>query len=213
MFSNQITEISHNLLYTPRPQEYDTRPAEVRTFIPSLYPELTEELNTYSATLKDKDNHRLLENYIDVDFNEFPFVTMLKQNNKIVGFSTGYTRDFYPEGCIRILNRYYQDSNSLRVKFTREVLRPTTFAIVEQQLEMCRRQDYKSAIISREPRTNKFFSSFIKAISDKGTQTWEMKEGPFLLTPSYNNPKAWQSIAYTKFKNSQENFWEHWRTK
>lgn len=208
-----FSDIDNNCLHTPLPKDFDTRPAEVITFTPNLYPDLTNELNEYSNSLEDSDNHRLLENYINVDFFTFPFVTMLKQNNKIVGFSTGYTRDFYPAGCIRILNRYYQDSSNLRVKFTREVLRPTTFAIVEQQLEMCRRQGYKSAIITREPRTNKFFSSFIKAISDKGTQTWELKEGPFLLTPSYNNPKAWQSIAYTKFKSNQENFWEHWRTK
>lgn len=213
MFSNHITEISHNFLYSPQPQEYDTRPAEVKTFIPSLYPELTEELNRYSATLKNKDNHRLLENYIDVDFSEFPFVTMLKQDNKIVGFSTGYVRDFYPNRCVRILNRYYQDNKHLRIQFTREILRPTTFAIVEQQLEIARRLQYDTAIITREPRTHKFFTKFIDALSLRGSQEWELRKGPYLLTPSYNNPKAWQSIAYTKLKEIEENFWQHWRTK
>lgn len=213
MFDNRIIESASNLLYTSSPTEFDTRPAEVMTFIPKIYPELTEQLNNYSTSLLSKDNHRLLENYINVDFFQFPFVTALKQENNIVGFSTGYTREFYPKGCIRILNRFYQDRSNLRIQFTREILRPTTFAIVEQQLEMCRRLDYNTAIISREPRTNKFFTKFIDALTKKGSQIWEFKHGPFLVTPSYDNPKAWQSIAYTKFKDNQQDFWKHWRTK
>lgn len=208
-----FVELANNLLCTDMPKQFDTRPAEVKTFIPSLYPELTEQLNQYSSTLMHNDSHRLLENYIDIDFNSFPFVTMLTQHDTIVGFSTGYTREFYPNGCVRILNRYYQDSETLRVNFTREVLRPTTFAIVEQQLEMSRRLNFETAIITREPRTHKFFTSFIDALSNKGSQEWELRKGPYLLTPSYNNPKAWQSIAYTKFNNKVENFWQNWRNK
>lgn len=213
MYNPRIVEISNNCLETPSPREFDTRPAEVKTFVPYLYPNLTEELIEYSRSLKDKDTHRLLENYVNVNFFEFPFITMLKQEGIIVGFSTGYTRDFYPDGCIRILNRYYQDNNNLRINFTREILRPTTFAIVEQQLEMCRRLNYNTAIISREPRTNKFFTKFIDALTQRGSQKWELQTGPFLVTPSYNNSKAWQSIAYTSFKKTEENFWQHWRTR
>lgn len=208
-----FNEIANNLLYTPMPSEFDTRPAEVTTFIPKLYTEITEELNNYSASLRKTDKHRLIENYIDVDFYEFPFVTVLKQDKNIVGFSTGYTRELYPQDCVRILNRYYQDSDNLRINFTREILRPTTFAIVEQQLEMCRRLGYATAIITREPRTNKFFNKFIRELTQQGSQSWELREGPFLVTPSYDNPKAWQSIAYTKFKDKQQDFWQYWRTK
>jgi hypothetical protein len=208
-----FAEVANNLLCTDMPKEFDTRPAEVTTFIPKLYPELTNDLNKYSSTLKNKDSHRLLENYIDINFNQFPFVTMLKKHGTIVGFSTGYTRDVYPSQCVRILNRYYQDSENLRVNFTREILRPTTFAIVEQQLEMSRRLNYDTAIITREPRTHKFFTSFVNALSSKSSQKWELRKGPYLLTPSYNNHKAWQSIAYTKFKDTKEDFWQHWRTK
>jgi hypothetical protein len=200
-------------LFTPLPTDYDTRPAEVTTFIPSMCPELSETLNEYCANLQNKDQHRLLENYININFFDFPFVTVLKKNNNILGFSTGYTRNFYPSGCIRILNRYYQDNENLRINFTREVLRPTTFAIVEQQLEMCRRLGYESAIMTREPRTNRFFFKFVDTLSQKGSQKWELKKGPFLVTPSYNNLKAWQSIAYTEFKNTSNNFWQHWKTK
>jgi hypothetical protein len=78
---------------------------------------------------------------------------------------------------------------------------------------MSRRLKCNTAIITREPRTHKFFTKFIEALSIKGSQVWELKKGPYLLTPSYNNPKAWQSIAYTKFKEIDKDFWQHWRTK
>jgi hypothetical protein len=213
MHSN-IIEIEDNLFYNPLPTEFDTRPAEVRTFIPSLYPALTRELNRYSANLKNKDTHRLLENYIDIDFFEFPFVTVLKQNNNIVGFSTGYTRNFYPNNCVRILNRYYQDSNNLRVKFTREVLRPTTYNILTHQLEMCKRLNFDQCFISREPRTNNFFQKFIDKVEDSTNYIWEFSSGPFLVAPNPRNNECWQSIAMTKFKDIESvNFWNHWRTK
>jgi len=214
MFSNHIKEISHNLLYSPQPQEYDTRPAEVSTFIPDVYPELAIELNEYSKTLKYKDNHRLLKNYIDVDFFQFPFVTVLKQNDTIVGFSTGYTRDFYKKNDIRILTRYYQDNENFRIKFTREILRPTTYNVLLQQIEMSQRLKFDNCFISREPRTNQFFIKFVDAINERTDYNWEFREGPYLVAPDPPNPECWQSIAVTNLNNnSTKDFWEYWRTK
>jgi|TARA_R110002153_G_scaffold139193_2_gene289833 hypothetical protein len=213
MFSNRIIETTHNHLYTAKPIEFDTRPAEVTTFIPQLYPNLTEELNTYTKSLRGKDTHRLIKNYVDIDFFEYPFVTCLRQDKNIVGFSTGYTRDFYRENDIRILTRYYQDSQKLRTKFTREILRPTTFNIIVQQLEMAKRLGYDNCFISREPRTTAFFKKFIDAVNSATSYTWELKEGPFLVAPDPPNPECWQTIAVTNLKESDtQDFWKYWRT-
>ena len=32
------------------------------------------------------------------------------------------------------------------------------------------------------------------------------------MTPSYDNPKAWQSIAVTNLTDSVSDFWKNWRT-
>jgi hypothetical protein len=208
-----IKEINKNLFFSPLSETNDTRPADIYTFVPVEYPQLTQELNNYSKKLKYRDNHRLLENYIDIDFMQFPLVSMWKKNNEIVGFSTGYIRDFYPKRSIRLLNKFYHDKENSRVRFTREVLRPATFHCIQQQILLSQKLDFNCAFITREPRTNKFFKQFVNALSYRGSHNWNFKEGPFLVTPSHNNPKAWQSIAYTKFKGTENDFWQHWRTK
>jgi len=206
-----IVEIDHNLYFSPMAKSNDTRPADIYTFIPDEHPRLANELNEYSKNLKYRDDHRLLENYIDIDFTEFPIVSVWKRGEKIVGFSTGYTRDFYPNNSIRLLNRFYHDKDNSRVQFTREVLRPSTFHCIQQQILLAQKLNFDHAFISSEPRTNKFFKQFINSLSNKGTHSWSFKEGPFLVTPSYDNPKAWQSIAATQLKNTEQKFWQHWR--
>lgn len=206
-----ILEIDNNLYFSPMSESGDTRPADIYTFIPTEYPHLVDELNEYSKSLMYKDDHRLLENYINLDFIKFPLVSVWKQDKKIVGFSTGYTRDFYPNNSIRLLTRFYHDKSDFRVQFTREVLRPSTFHCIQQQILLSQKLNFSYAFITREPRTNKFFKQFINALSIRGTHSWSFIEGPFLVTPDYNNPKSWQSIAATQFKNTEQNFWQHWR--
>ena len=36
-----IREISKNLFYSPTSVEYDSRPGDIYTFVPALYPDLT----------------------------------------------------------------------------------------------------------------------------------------------------------------------------
>ena len=131
-----IKEIGKNLFYSPTSTEYDSRPGDIYTFVPSLYPDLTNELNNYSKTLALVDNHRLLENYVNINFFDFPFVSIWKNNNSVVGFATGYTRDLYPTNSIRILNRFYHGTNS-RVPFTS--FGPSFFHCIQQQLITCKK--------------------------------------------------------------------------
>ena len=206
-----IREISKNLFYSPTSVEYDSRPGDIYTFVPALYPDLTNELNEYSKTLMLQDNHRLLENYININFFDFPFVSMWKKNNDVTGFATGYARDLYPKNSIRILNRFYHGANS-RVPFTREVLRPSFFRCIQQQLELAKKLEYDYAFFSREPRTNRHIKKLVDALNDRSNFRWQFRKGPFLMTPSYDNPKAWQSIAVTNLTDSVSDFWKNWRT-
>jgi hypothetical protein len=212
MSNHKIIEIDKNLLYSPIPTDYDSRPAEVYSFIPQEHKQLTEELNEYSSELYYKDTHRLLDNYKFINFYDFAFVSVFKLDKKIIGFATGYKRDFYPKNSVRILNRYYQDKTSLRTSFTREVLRPTTFNCILQQLELVKRLNFDYAFISREIRAVKFFETFINKLDKESGYSWEYKKGPFLLSPNQQDDKSWQSIGVVNLCNTTD-FWSHWKCK
>lgn len=206
-----IEEIDKNLLYSPAAVDGDTRPAEIYSFFPHEYPELTQELNDHVKTLVD--DHRLVNNYFNLDFFDHEFVSIWKRKEVIVGFASGFTCDYYPINSVRILNRFYHDKNLSRVQFTREVLRPATFHCVQQQLIMANRLCYDTVFISRVPRTNKFFRMFIQALNDRSAFKWDFDAGPFLLVENdEDNHNAWQSIAATML-NSNNDFWENWKCK
>lgn len=190
--------------------EGDIYPADVTTFVTADYPELTARLSAYSRGIQDP--HRLAGNYLDYDFSTSEFATMYTVEDNIVGFSTGWARDFYPAGSIRILNRFYQDPKQLRVKYIRNFLRPTTEAAVRQQVILAQRLGFATAFISRELRTTKYFSEFAAALNANTEYDWEHQTGPFLVAPDPSNPGCWQSIIRTCF-DSEKPFWNHWRTK
>lgn len=205
-----IEEIDKNLLYSPAAHQGDTRPAEIYSFFPYEYPDKTQELNDYVKELNDE--HRLVDNYRNENFFDHEFISVWKRDNKIVGFATGLSKDNYPLNSLRILNRFYHNKQNSRVNFTREVLRPATFHCVQHQLILADRLCYDYAFISREPRTNKFFKMFTKALHERSTHKWEFKEGPFLLVKNgKDNPKAWQSISVAHLNNDDNNFWENWK--
>lgn len=204
MFVN-INEIDDNLFFSSMSESFDTRPADIYTFVPKQYPYLTKRLNKYSEQLKD--NHRLLKNYTSINFFDYQIASLWARGSKVVGFATGWKRDFYKANSIRILNRFYHDKETFRIKFTRELLRPSTFHCVQQQILLAGRLGYSYAFISREPRTNKFFSNFIDSLSNRSTHKWEFKEGPFLVAPDSKNKECWQSIGVTKLKPTKEDFW------
>ena len=195
----------------------DTRPADVVTFDPQKHTDRTHKLQQYITTLKERDTHRLLENYTDIVFNDFQAVTVLEREGEVVGFSTIFHRkNFYPVGAARILNRFYQDKITARIGFTREILRPTTYHTIMQQTMMATRLGYTHAFISREMRASSFFKAFIKELDRRTANHWELKLGPFLAAPWPAIASNWQSIAVTNLTlikmSARQDFWNHWKT-
>ena len=210
----EINEIDTNLLFSPAATlEQDSRPADIYTFVPTEYPELAKQLSDFSNELHFRDDHRLVKNYINLNFLQFPFVTMYKRDDQIVGFATGHVRDCYPKNSVRLLNRFYHDKTYSRKKFTRELLRPSTFCCIQQQILTASRLGFETGFISRELRAVKFFSRFINELDKRGTHSWEYKEGPFLVSPDAQDDKSWQSLALVEFKKTDYNFWSYWTCK
>lgn len=203
--------MSRNLIHSEISEHFDSRPAEIISFITKDYPDLVAELNEYSKNIND--NHRLYKNYKNINFSIFPFVSMWKRKNKIVGFATGWNRDIYPKNSIRIFNRFYHDKSLARVKFSREILRPSTLNCLNHQIELSKNLGYDYIFMSREPRTNKYFKEFVNGLNSKTDLRWEFKEGPFLVAPNPNDISCWQTIVMAELKKSENNFWKHWKTK
>lgn len=205
-----FNEIKDNYLVSEMYSPDDERSGTVETWVPSLYPDATKELNEYMRVVSES-NDRLSDNYKDLDYFNFPFVTTVKRNNKIIECGTGYTCPVYPKNCIRVMNRYYRAPTS-RPFLTTEYARPSKLAVIEQQLEMAKRLNFDVAMITRD-RAKRHLAKFADALSSKSTHLWTVSDSKCLVTTSYNNPRAWQYIAMTKLKNIDYDFWEHWQTK
>jgi len=205
-----IQEIERNLLYSPIPEQYDVKPAEIYTFIPSEHPELLDELHVYCNDITD--GHRLVNNYVGHDFSNYPFVTTWKRDNKLVGFCTGWDREFYYPGSVRLLNRFWLDPEHGRPQ-GRAILRPSTYNCIQQQLYMADRLGYKFPFISRELRTPKHFELFIIELNNRSIKDWEYRLGPYLLAPDPGSFTCWQSIGLAVTGVDTKGFWEYWKTK
>jgi len=170
-----ISELDEYKLYSPMPEDYDTRPAELITFLPENEPSLMSELELELMLFNAVDSHRLIENYSFSKMKKMICVTLMKRDNLIVGFS-GIQK---MEIGNRILSRLYQ-SNDNRVSFSREIGRPTLLNMVEHQCTISDKLNLKNLFISREPRGSmKHVKSFIDKLNSHTSSKW--KQHPNLL--------------------------------
>tara|TARA_Y100000015_G_scaffold34571_1_gene34897 strand:- start:340 stop:951 length:612 start_codon:yes stop_codon:yes gene_type:complete len=200
-------EIKRNHLISEMQIESDERSGTVETWFPNWYPDKTDELNDYMKSVCENDD-RLARNYKDLNYYNFPFITTVKRDGKIIECGTGYTSMVYPKNCLRVMNRYYRATMS-RPTVTTEYARPSKLAVIEQQLEMARRLDFEVAIITRD-RARRHFVKFADALTAKSDQVWEVSDKKYLVTPNEKNPLAWQYIAYTKLTHIGYDFWSKW---
>lgn len=203
-------EIKTNYLVSEMQTEADELSGTVETWFPNLYPDKTRELNEYMQSACKSDD-RLARNYKDLDYFNFPFVTTVKRDGKIIESGTGYTCPVYPNNCIRVMNRYYRATTS-RPTVTTGWARPSAQAVVVQQLDMARRLNFETAIITRD-RARRHFIRFIDALATKSNIVWEVSEKKYLLTPNADNPLAWQYVAYTNLGHNSYDFWQEWESK
>lgn len=164
-------------LYTPQPTKDDTRPAEIWTRETNEYDLLQIEHLLYNT----KDDHWLAKNYNINHIERLRIISLMKRDGKIVGFSGVQNIELGS----RMLSRLYQIPEN-RVRFTRELLRPTIHAMVEHQSLLVE----KNAIITREERQSNYFRRFIGAINKKSTCKWE-----FIDELKEVVPNSWQYVA------------------
>jgi hypothetical protein len=166
-------------LYTEQPSN-DTRPAEVWTR--KTKPEDLSDIDKLLYGLKD--THWLAKNYTMDQIEKLKVISIMKREGKIVGFSGIQDIDIGS----RILSRLYQVPKN-RVRFTRELFRPTIQAMVEQQLLLEGKDN--QVVISREPRQSKYFKRFVDELNKRSTAKWTLNNQLYETVPG-----SWQYIAW-----------------
>lgn len=166
-------------LFTPYPEEYDTRPAEVWTRKTTDIDLLHIERLLYEI----KDDHWLHKNYTIEQIERLEYISLMKKQDQIVGFS-GVQKINLGN---RILTRLYQIPEN-RVKFTRELLRPTIRAMVEHQSLLVK----DKAIITREPRQSRYFRRFVEALNKRSTIKWHIDNVLYETVPNSMQYVAWR---------------------
>lgn len=177
-------EVKDGKLYSPMPESYDTRPAEIIT-APFAKADI-ELLDLWYWFREFKDQHWLGKNYHYEYFENCEAISLMKRDGFVVGFSCIKKLD----AGHRLLTRLYQEPNN-RVKFSREFMRPTIFTMVEHQLLMCDMLGLKDVFISREQRANKYFKKWCEALNNKSSCRWTYKDDLIETVPG-----SWQHTVW-----------------
>lgn len=167
------------------------KPAGVFTFIPSEYPTIVQLLKDFSFSSNDS----LLGNYTSINWMEFSAISIYKRDNKIIGFSSIWHRpEYYSNGEVRILNRYYESSQMRRL--SKIIADDHLIEMVNQQLNIAKNLGFRCAFISRE-KTPKYFRKLVEKISQKTKTQW-VTEPEKVCVCSPNASSCWQYKAWTK---------------
>lgn len=156
---------------------------DVITFLPEDRPDIIKQLGDA------RYNHNL---YDEIDWFEYDAVSVLLNQNNIVGFSSIWHRSFYKAGEVRILNRYWEDA-SLR-REGRELARSHIIQMVLDQLQFAKEAGYDSAFISRE-KNPRVFKELINKISNKTNTVWHIHDD---RVPVCEGTGCLQYKGYTK---------------
>lgn len=119
--------------------------------------------------------------------------------------SLAWYRPMY-NGIIRLCTRYCIVPEHKNKNFGKgtDGMRLDTMDHIIQQMDFCKKQGHTDFFIGREDnksagrRTRKI----AKMITTYTNEEWKVSDEPRLVTPSPNNPHAWQYIIY----NRRENF-------
>lgn len=190
-----------NYLCNQVPEGDDKRAAEVETFVPTKFVEKVAQLEEYTNTLYFRDNHRLVENYKFLKFNKFPFVSIFRRQDQILGFATSVVKESFPAKSIRLFNRFYYDVN-YRTNLSNEFIRPTVLNCINQQLAFSKQAGFEYAFISRE-KAPMHFKKTTDELNKKSIQNnWEFRKGPFEIIPN-----SFQSVSVTQLAGTDNTFW------
>jgi len=132
-------------------------------------------------------------NYDGLNWYNFDCISVLQNEDDIVGFSSIWHRpEYYREGEVRVLNRYWEN-NELR-RPGRELARAHIITMISDQMKIAKQLGYTSAFISRE-RNPRVLREFINKVARATNTKWDMHNDRVLVC---NGRGCLQYKGYTK---------------
>ena len=107
--------------------------------------------------------------------------------------SSVYSRDWYPDGCVRIFNRWIATRKLGGIK--ENILSDRAIKMATQQIHFAEMMGYKSFFISYHSYIPRFCNELAQRLSDKTEWNWNHSE-LVQVTPS-TNLNSYQHIIHT----------------
>ena len=143
---------------------------DVLTFAPEDRTDILQQLRKI-----DFGSEEIAINYESIDWFAFDCITVLLKGGEILGFSSVWHRpEYYDQGEVRILNRYWEHPK-LRMN-GRLIARPHLVATVKHQLTFAKEAGYNKVFISR-CRNPGFMKRLFIELGEKTNTEWKMHEG------------------------------------
>ncbi len=214
--NENIHEVSENYLVTKfhRQENIDTHlwsiPIEVHSFTPGFC-SLQKDLEIYRDEIVQEGNESLIANYKlkRLNFEEQEVISIFLSQGKIIGFCTAWNRDFYPDGTVRVLNRYWQDQ-TMRKFYSKACVRTHIQYCVEHQCLLSKRKGFKWAFISKDSKSKRYCERFSKRLNEHTEQNWFLSNKPVLVTPDSSNLSSWQWVIYRALEDTNQNSEKNW---
>ena len=169
----------------------------VITFKPEERPDLIRRLKEISFDDLDQ-GHFKKEDYLSIQWFDFECITVLLQDDKILGFSSVWHRPkYYEKGEVRILNRYWEH-NCLRRPRPIGLVRPHLLKSIQQQLEITKQLGFKKAFISR-CRNRLYMKNLFLEIEKKTNTKWHLSDKKVPVC-NEKSPSCWQYKGTYEFE-------------
>ncbi len=184
---------------TPNSQH---KPFDIYTFLTPINIVLKNELKKFISN-QNFTQERLAFNYRCLNFDDYIAVSVFYLEKKIVGFSTVWSRDFYPGDTVRVFNRWFENK---QVRKTSKIIGDHhLIAVANHQIQIAKDNDYEWAFISRE-RGPRFLKKLSDKLSDKTKYSWQVH--PKKIPVCYPNAEScWQWVSYANIKNNNHLKW------
>lgn len=139
-------------------------------------------------------SHRLWKNYSKESFDNAVAFTICFDDNEVPEMCASIaSRDCWPSGAYRILNRLWKPNN--RIAFPRKMSRSFGNTTVSQLAWLrTNMKDCKLPFISRQ--SNNWQQFVIKEMQEQDNVTWHTDSYKYLTCPNECDDTCWQHILY-----------------
>ena len=141
--------------------------------------------NAYGKQKKNYQNIKFDKDYIGISTERI--------HNNITCVSSVYTRDYYPEGCVRIFNKWLAIRKIGGTK--KNILSDRAIQMATQQIYFSEMMGYTSFFISYHSYIPKFCNELTKKLNEKTEWNWNHEE--LVRVAPGDNRKCYQHVIYT----------------